>query len=87
MKLDRYLIDQKKLLSPNYFKTAYKEFDGKLHATLVALGVSEKTGFEDVLDRVILVSKSDLENYSVVAEKISVYVATCMKERHKLISK
>jgi hypothetical protein len=69
-----------------YFHKAYDEFAGKLHTTLVALGVSKKTGLEDILDAVITVSKEDLNNYSEVAEKIGAYVASCIRERSRLIS-
>jgi hypothetical protein len=57
---------------------------GRLHATLVALGVEEKTGFENLLDNVIAVPDEQLADYASVAEKIGVYVASCMKERQRL---
>jgi hypothetical protein len=69
----------------SYFKTAYEEFSGKLHTTLVALGVSGETGFEDMLDKVIAVSDDELGDYVAVAEKIGVYVASCMRERRKMV--
>ncbi|MBE9545417.1 MAG: hypothetical protein IMF02_13040, partial [Proteobacteria bacterium] len=65
------------------FENAYDEMEGKLHATLVALGISGETGFEDLLDRVITVSSEELQNYSIVAEKIGVYVASCIRERKR----
>ncbi len=68
-------------------QASYEEFKGKLHATLVALGVQGATGFEDLLDAVITVSDGELVNYSSVAEKIGVYVAACMRERRRLIER
>jgi hypothetical protein len=70
-----------------YYQAAHKQFRGKLHTTLVALGVTTETGFENLLDKVIAVGSKDLTNPSAVAEKISLYVASCMQERRKLISK
>jgi len=69
------------------FKSVYEEFQGKLHATLVALGVQGATGFEEILDSVIPVSNEELVNYSAVAEKIGVYVAACMRERRRIVEK
>jgi len=68
------------------FQKAYDKFSDKLHTTLVALGVLAKTGFEDIVDKVISVSPTQLTDYGTVAGKIGVYVASCMKERHKLIA-
>ncbi|MDY6988906.1 MAG: hypothetical protein SWQ30_12720 [Thermodesulfobacteriota bacterium] len=68
-----------------YFESAYEALPGKLHTTLVALGVSEETGFEDLLDKVITVSSEELEDYAAVAEKIGVYVASCVSERSRLV--
>ncbi|MDP8256305.1 MAG: hypothetical protein P9M14_11190 [Candidatus Alcyoniella australis] len=65
------------------FKSAYENLAGKLHTTLVALGVEGRTKLEDQLDKVITVSKDKLEDYVAVAEQISVYVASCIKERKK----
>lgn len=64
-----------------YFKNIYKTIPAKLHVTLVGLGISEETGFEELLDKVITVSETELTDYSKVAEKIGSYVATCMRER------
>jgi hypothetical protein len=69
------------------FRGLYESKSHKLHTTLVALGVSEETGFEDLLDRVITVSGPELENYGAVAEKIGLYVASCIKERSRLVAK
>jgi hypothetical protein len=70
-----------------YFKAMYEDLPGKLHTTLVALGVSKETGFEDLLDAVILVSNEELRDYATVAEKIGMYVAQCIRERNKFISR
>lgn len=70
-----------------YFERAYEDFNKKLHVTLVALGVSGKTGFENFLDNVIAVSADELTDFSAVAKKIGVYVASCMRERLKWMSK
>ncbi len=67
----------------SFFEIAHDEMKGKLHTTLVALGVSQKTGFEDLLDRIITVSDEELKNYSFIAEKIGVYVASCIRERKR----
>ncbi len=64
-----------------FFENVYAEFDGNIHTTLVALGKEGETGFEDLLDKVITVPDSRLEDYAGLAEQIGVYVATCMKER------
>ncbi|MGO9015462.1 MAG: hypothetical protein ACLQF0_10820 [Dissulfurispiraceae bacterium] len=69
----------------SYFESTNKVMNGKLDATLVALGVSADTGFEDVVNRVIAVSDGELNNCAVVAEKIGSYVASCMKERSRLL--
>jgi hypothetical protein len=71
----------------DYFRAAYKKFEGQLHTTLVALGTAKETGFEDLLDKVIAVDSKDLTNPAAVAEKISVYVASCMQEQRKRTAK
>jgi hypothetical protein len=67
-------------------QAAYEESGNKLHVTLVALGVNEETGFEGLVDKCIRVSQDNLVNYSSIAEQIGVYVASCMKERRKVVS-
>jgi hypothetical protein len=69
------------------FENAYKDFNGKLNITLVALGVSGNTGFENLLDKVTVVSSEELKDSVAVANNISVYVASCMRERKKWLSK
>lgn len=71
----------------SFFESAYQRYSGLLHVTLVALGFSGKTGFEDVLEKVITVPDEQVNDPGVVAEKISVYVASCMRERHKWLVK
>ena len=63
------------------FDNVYEKYGDRLHSTLVALGVSEETGLEDILDRVICVSKEELKNHGAIAEKIGLYVASCIRER------
>ena len=63
------------------------ELGDKLHSTLVALGRDGETGFEDHVDKVIPISADQLANPMQVARKIGVYVASCMKERTKIISR
>lgn len=65
----------------DYFQEVHKHFDGRLHATLVALGIDKKTGLEHLFDKVIPINSTDLENPSAVASNISLYVASCMKEQ------
>jgi hypothetical protein len=68
-------------------QTAYDESSGKLHVTLVALGLTQPdTGFENIVDKVLTVSNEQLTDYAGVAQKIAVYVASTMKERHRLIA-
>jgi hypothetical protein len=71
----------------SFFADAYRRRAGRLHTTLVALGVEGKTGFEKVLDRVIAVGSEDLNQPAEVAHKIGAYVASCLKERHGLLSR
>lgn len=65
------------------FTQAYERFMGKLHVTLVALGIESETGFEQQLDSVISVANKELENAPLVATKIGDYVAGCLRERRK----
>jgi len=67
----------------NYFQWAYDEFEDKLHTTLVALGVENETGFEDLLDKVIKISRKELTDYVAVADRISSFVANCIKEQRR----
>ena len=65
----------------------YADLEGRLHITLVALGVDEETGFEDRVDKLIRVPEGKLSDYRGVAENIGVYVASCMKARRQLIGR
>jgi len=67
----------------NYFQWAYDEFGDKLHTTLVALGVENETGFEDLLDKVIKISQEELTDHVTVADRISSFVANCIKEQRR----
>ena len=69
------------------FESLYTAHGEKLHSTLVALGVSGPTGFEDQLDKVIAVAHAELHDPVTVAKKIGVYVATCLNERTKLVTR
>ncbi|MBN1674972.1 MAG: hypothetical protein JXR37_28275 [Kiritimatiellae bacterium] len=68
-------------------RNAREESGGGLHTTLAALDVSGDTGLEPVVDKVIKVDKDNLQNGEAVAQQISTYVASCMKERRALIRK
>lgn len=68
-------------------ETLNAELKDKLHSTLVGLGVGNTTGFETVMDKVIPIAPDDLQDTFAVTEKISLYVASLMKERTKLIAK
>jgi len=63
---------------------AMRQLKERLHVTLVALGVSGKTGFEDVIDAVVRVSGEEIADIPSVAKRIALYVARCMRERRKL---
>ena len=65
---------------------AYEDLAGKIHVTLVALGVDNETGFEDLVDKVLTVPGSKMSDYAALAEQIGVYVASCMKERHRFLA-
>ena len=66
---------------------AYDGFRGKLHITLVGLGVSDKdSGFETAVDNVIKIRNEDLNDYVAVAKQIGTYVATCIRERRKVMA-
>ncbi len=67
------------------FERLYEEHRDRLHTTLVALGVDKATGFEDLLDKVVIVSPQDLLNSAKVAEQVGTYVASCMKERKRFV--
>lgn len=71
----------------DYYQASYRKFEGRLHTTLVALGLEAKTGLEDLLDKVIPVNKKDLMNPSAVAAEISLYIAYCMKEQRKSMNR
>ncbi|MEW6386507.1 MAG: hypothetical protein AB1491_03210 [Thermodesulfobacteriota bacterium] len=70
-----------------FFQQAYAELSGKLHTTLVALGVSGETGLESLLDKVIPVSDEELTDYQAVAGRISAYVSSCLRERRRWLAR
>jgi hypothetical protein len=59
----------------------------ELHTTLVGVGVEGMTGFEQLVDKVLLVSQYELANYVAVANRIGTYVAGCIKERRRWLSR
>jgi hypothetical protein len=63
------------------FENSYEDLGHRLHTTLVALGQDTATGFEDRLNRVILVTEADLNDPASVAEKIGIQVAADLKTR------
>jgi hypothetical protein len=67
----------------SYLEWAYNEFGDKLHTTLVALGVENETGFENLLDKVIKISQQELTDHVAVADRISSFVATCIREQRR----
>lgn len=69
------------------FEHAVQDLPGRLHTTLVALGVSGPTGFESVLDAVIPVSARDLDDAAKVASRVGLYVASCIKSRTRWLSR
>jgi hypothetical protein len=71
----------------SFFETIRQDHPGKLHTTLVALGVNGATGFEELLDKVIAVSGEQLTDYTAVARQIGLYVASCMSDRHSLMAR
>ena len=71
----------------SFFETAYQEYPGKLNTTLVALGVAGDTGFEALLDKVVVVNEEQLTDPAAVAGQIGTYVASCLKERRRWVKK
>ena len=66
-------------------KTLIEDFKGKLHTTLVALGKKTPVGLENLVDKVILIPREELTNAGAVAAKVSIYVASCLRERNRFI--
>lgn len=62
-------------------KDGRKQFDEKLHVTLVALQQSVPEEAKEEADAVIVVDKDDLSDPAKVARDIGAYVATCIRER------
>ena len=69
------------------FKNLREDLGDQLHTTLVALGKDTATELENRVDKVIQISSHQLKKPLEVAEQIGVYVASCMKERSKIISR
>lgn len=68
------------------FEQARRTFSGKLHTTMVALGVGGSTGFEAHVDEVIAVSAAELKDACAVADKIGLYVARSMRLRRRALA-
>ena len=66
---------------------ARADFGSKLHVTLVAVGRDRVEGLEGLIDKEIPVPKTQLGDYAGVASRIGTYVAGCMRERQKLVSR
>ncbi|BBO80663.1 hypothetical protein DSCO28_12290 [Desulfosarcina ovata subsp. sediminis] len=66
-----------------FFQATYQEMEDKLHTTLVALGVEKETGFEDLLDKVIQFSHPELSDYIAAADRITRFVAGCIREQRR----
>jgi hypothetical protein len=69
------------------FENLYREADGKLHTTMVALSSENETGLENRVDKIIPVLPDELNDASAVARKIGEYVASCIRERNRQVSK
>lgn len=69
----------------NLFYSLNSEMEKNLHTTLIALGMNKKTNFENIVDKVINISNKELTDYETVAQKIGLYVASCISERKKLL--
>ena len=67
----------------DFFETAYGEMARQLHVSLVALGTKEETGFEEALDQVIPVTKSELSDVQAVAARVALYVARTMRSHRR----
>lgn len=68
-------------------KEGRKQFDEKLHVTLVALGRGVPEIVQEEVDAVIPVNQEDLRNPENVAETVGGYVANCISSRRKKIKK
>ena len=67
-----------------FFEKARTTLAERLHTTLVGLGVSGETGFEQQVDAVLTVSAQELRDATTVAGKVGVYVAGLMQRRQRL---
>ncbi len=64
-------------------KARKKALKGQLHVTLVSLESKVQPVVADTVDKVVAVSREDLENPEAVAGHIGGYVASCIRERRK----
>lgn len=68
-------------------KSLQEELDDRFHVTLVAVGQRGVKGFDQVVDKVISVPAGGLGDPAKVAQEIGSYVATCIRERQKLVTR
>jgi len=64
----------------SFFQNLYQDSHRRIHTTMVALGNASQ-GFEQLLDKVIIVPPEQLTDYAKVAAQIGTYVASLMKVR------
>lgn len=64
-------------------RTLKQRLGDKLHITLVALQQSGLSGFDEVVDAVVPVSRQELKSPPDVAQRIASYVSGCMRERRR----
>ncbi len=69
------------------FESLNAESNGKLHTTMVALGIDRETGLEKQVDKIIPVLPDELNDAAAVARKIGRYVASCIRERNRSVTK
>jgi hypothetical protein len=68
-----------------FFVNARATLGNQFHSTLVALScTTAATSLDDVVDSVIPVPATGLASYGLVADRLSRYVAKCMRDRRRL---
>jgi hypothetical protein len=69
------------------FKSLKEDLGSKLHTTLVSLGAYKECKSEDLAEKTIKLTRKELLDSQKVAEKIGLYVASCISERAKNLGK
>ncbi|NKB35371.1 MAG: hypothetical protein GKR91_19910 [Pseudomonadales bacterium] len=69
------------------FESAKSQLGSRFHSTLVSLGRPANAEMDGVVDKTIAVTSDDLTDPAAVAEKIGLYVASCIRERSKYLRK